>query len=187
MAEKMDQWSQEASQEEATRAKLANNSALHSTGDAMEIDNEADYVYDTYYRQAVSSAEVPDKGVSFGQLIIDEDQEDLWETYLDGDDSDDKEFGTDEEDSNAEDYYGADYPEDEVASDDEYDRDVYQYRRNADDLEEFDIHERDTYEIDNDAALVRSDDEDDGDAKLNDARAWKRDFGKIVRGDRMVL
>ena len=100
MAEKMDQWSQEASQEEATRAKLANNSALHSTGDAMEIDNEADYVYDTYYRQAVSSAEVPDKGVSFGQLIIDEDQEDLWETYLDGDDSDDKEFETDEEDSN---------------------------------------------------------------------------------------
>lgn len=86
----------------------------------------------------------------------------------------------------AEDYYGADYPEDEVASDDEYDRDIYQFRKNADDLEEFDIHERETYEIDDE--LVRSDDEgDDGDEKLMEARAWKRDFGKTVRGDDMVL
>ncbi len=38
----------------------------------------------------------------------------------------------------AENYYTADYPDDEVASDDEYDRDAYHFRtENASDLEEF--------------------------------------------------
>jgi hypothetical protein len=90
--------------------------------------------------------------------------------------------------STAEDYYGADYPEDEVASDDENDRDIYQYRKNADDLEEFDVEERETYEVDDDAALVRSDDEGNGgDAELLDARAWRTEYGKVVRGEDMVL
>lgn len=39
----------------------------------------------------------------------------------------------------AENYYTHDYPEDEVASDDEFDRDAYHYQTgNASDLEEFD-------------------------------------------------
>lgn len=47
----------------------------------------------------------------------------------------------------AEDYYTADYPDDEVASDDEYGRDPYHYRTgNASDLEEFD--EDDAYVVD---------------------------------------
>ena len=103
MAQKMDQWSQETSQqeqEEAATNRAAATQATMASGDAMEIDNEADYVYDTYYRQAVAAGEMPDKGISFGHLIIDEDQEDLWETYLDGNESDDKEFDTDDEDSN---------------------------------------------------------------------------------------
>jgi hypothetical protein len=86
----------------------------------------------------------------------------------------------------AEDYYGADYPEDEVVSDDEYDRDAYQFRRNADDLEEFDITERDTYEVDDDDDIARSDNED-ADDKLSAARAWRTDYGKKVRGEDMVL
>lgn len=46
----------------------------------------------------------------------------------------------------AEDYYTADYPDDEVASDDEYGRDPYHYRNgNASDLEEFD---EDAYAVD---------------------------------------
>ena len=40
--------------------------------------------------------------------------------------------------SAAEDYYGADYPEDEVASDDERDVGAYKYRQGASDDEEFD-------------------------------------------------
>lgn len=38
----------------------------------------------------------------------------------------------------AEDFYGNDYPEDEVDSDDEYGRGAYQYRSHASDEEEFD-------------------------------------------------
>lgn len=42
----------------------------------------------------------------------------------------------------AENYYTADYPDDEVDSDDEYDRMAYHYRTgNASDLEEFDERE----------------------------------------------
>ena len=37
----------------------------------------------------------------------------------------------------AEDYYGNDYPEDEVDSDDEFGRDVYKYRNDASDAEDF--------------------------------------------------
>lgn len=40
----------------------------------------------------------------------------------------------------AEDYYGADYPEDEVDADDEFDRNAYKYRTgNASDEEEYDL------------------------------------------------
>lgn len=39
----------------------------------------------------------------------------------------------------AEDYYGNDYPEDEVASDDEFDAGAYNYRHNASDGEEYDL------------------------------------------------
>ncbi len=39
----------------------------------------------------------------------------------------------------AEDYYGADYPEDEVDEDDEYDVNAYKYRKNASDDEEWDV------------------------------------------------
>ena len=38
----------------------------------------------------------------------------------------------------AEDYYGADYPEDEVDEDDEFGVDVYKYRKDASDDEEWD-------------------------------------------------
>jgi len=36
----------------------------------------------------------------------------------------------------AEDYYAADYPEDEMASDDEYGRNAHQYRQDASDRED---------------------------------------------------
>jgi hypothetical protein len=39
----------------------------------------------------------------------------------------------------AEDYYGADYPEDEVDDDDEYDRGVYKYQNGASEDEEWDL------------------------------------------------
>ena len=46
-------------------------------------------------------------------MIADEDQE-AWEAYLlETEDEEGRDVGSDDEDSNAEDYYGADYPEDE--------------------------------------------------------------------------
>ena len=60
----------------------------------------------------------------------------------------------------AEDYYGNDYPEDEVDFDDEFDRDAYKYRNDASDEEEFD----EDYD-------GRSDDEHPRD------RLWKRSSG----------
>lgn len=61
----------------------------------------------------------------------------------------------------AEDYYAADYPEDEVASDDEYGRDDYHYRTgNASDMEEFDgVGEADDNYDDDDDDMAQSDDE----------------------------
>jgi hypothetical protein len=102
MADKLDQWSQETSQHEARQTVQRTTTAAGLQGvDAMDVDNEADYVYDTYYRQALTLAtEIPDQGISIGHLVIDEEHEDLWETYLDGEDSDEKEFETDDEDSN---------------------------------------------------------------------------------------
>jgi hypothetical protein len=100
MAQRMDLWSQETSQEEKQKTSQVTADTTTPDADAMDIDNEVDYVYDTYYRHMVAEGDMPDKGISFGQLVIDEDQEDLWETYLDGNESDDKEFETDDEDSN---------------------------------------------------------------------------------------
>lgn len=58
----------------------------------------------------------------------------------------------------AENYYTADYPEDEVDSDDEYGRHPYEYRnRNASDEEEFD---NDNYD-DADHDMVMEGDDDD--------------------------
>ncbi len=69
--------------------------------------------------------------------------------------------------SKAENHYTADYPDEEVASDDEFDRNAYNYRTgNASDLEEYD--ELD----DNDVAL--SDDEGDSTRYPWKAKSWMK-------------
>lgn len=58
----------------------------------------------------------------------------------------------------AEDHYTADYPEDEVDSDDEYGRHAYYFRnRNASDEEEFD---NDLYSDSSDEMIMEGDDDD---------------------------
>lgn len=64
----------------------------------------------------------------------------------------------------AENYYTADYPEDEVESDDEYGRHPYGYRNgNASDDEEFD---NDMYDDTDDEMIVEGDGEDASMARL---------------------
>ncbi|KAF2714736.1 hypothetical protein K504DRAFT_366358 [Pleomassaria siparia CBS 279.74] len=110
--------------------------------DAMEIDTD-EYVYDTYVREMVfpdANGKMPEPQGTIGFIVIAEEDEEWWN----GDDESDREFDTDDEDENAEDYYGNDYPEDELSEDDEYGRDPYQYRK--DDDEEYDLGDDDGIE-----------------------------------------
>jgi hypothetical protein len=69
--------------------------------DMTDRDADGDYVYDTYIRHPVSPNTTIDPTVAVGHLVISEEDEELWQTYID-DDADDKEFDTDDEDSNGE-------------------------------------------------------------------------------------
>lgn len=102
-----------------------------------------DFIYETYIRMPTESTienQLTLHGDNFGVLVINEEDEDLWEGYMESED--DSEW--DSEDSNgtkaavlrllletdtlaAEDNPANDYPEDEVSSDDEYDRNAYRY------------------------------------------------------------
>lgn len=145
-------------------------------GDAMDIDTD-EYVYDTYVREPLlpdANGQIPEPTTlgTVGFLVIGEDDEDWWN----GDDESDKEFDTDDEDENAEDYYANDYPEDELSEDDEFDRNLYQkkYRHGSDD-EEFDLND------DGDDDVIGSDeDEDDLHFKMTVPKAQKPGYWGAV-------
>lgn len=109
----------------------------------LDVDDEADYVVEKYVlapssdEAAVQAHDLIDKG-NVGYLVIPAEDESLWNSYLEEESSDEDEDSADA-DSNAEDFYAADYPEDELASDDEFDRGAYRYRGVvAEDDEEWD-------------------------------------------------
>ncbi|EKD17611.1 hypothetical protein MBM_04472 [Drepanopeziza brunnea f. sp. 'multigermtubi' MB_m1] len=100
----------------------------------VDMDDDAEYIIDTYVRVP---AEAMESGKSIGLLIL-ESQPDIEDFYGGEDDSSEEEDDGDE-DENAENHYTADYPDEEVDSDDEYGRNAYNYRtHNASDLEEYD-------------------------------------------------
>lgn len=106
--------------------------------------DEDDYVTETYVRipghEAAKAQAAAEGGASLvpatiGLLVFDNEPDLEFFYGVEEDSEDDFE---DDEDENAENYYAHDYPEDEVSSDDEFDRDAYHYRNgNASDLEEF--------------------------------------------------
>jgi hypothetical protein len=133
------------------------------------MDSDSEYVYDTYVLAPVPqpsnsnpiSADLPVETptpTNIGYLIITEADAPLWETYmhdLEGSDSE----PTDEDDENAEDYYGADYPSDELATDDEFDRGgaAYGYRaRRGSNDEQYNLNDAD----DDEDEITWSDEED---------------------------
>jgi hypothetical protein len=125
----------------------------HDT-DAMDID---DYVIDTYVREVVlpdADGKIPEPQGTVGIIVLNEEDEEFWN----GQDDSDREFATDDEDENAEEYYANDYPEDEMSSDDEFDRNLYKpnYRKGSDD-EEYDLNAS----SDDDVAVRSDGDEDD--------------------------
>ncbi|KAF2420313.1 hypothetical protein EJ08DRAFT_738662 [Tothia fuscella] len=159
---RMSAWAEETEREEngvvPTPSKpLPQQPVIRGSDEDMDmddVDDDGDYVYDTYQRHFISanSPASVDEMASIGHLVITEEDQELWQTYID--DDEDEKFDTDDEDSNAEDYYGADYPEDEVDDDDEFDRNAYKYRnKGASDEEEWD--ENDDIALSDDEDNVR--------------------------------
>lgn len=97
-----------------------------------EEEDEGDYVIDTYIRVAADTITTEATPDQVGLLVLD-NEPDI--DYFYGEESDSEEEFEDDEDENAENYYTADYPDDEVASGDEFDRDAYLYQKG---ISEFD-------------------------------------------------
>ena len=108
--------------------------------DMADAEDE-DYIYDTYVLAPVEESAAVDEPTKsngdIGYLILTEDDQSIWEAYIEDETVETE--SSDDDDENAEGHYGADYPEDELGSDDEFDRNAYGYRRNGDsDNEEWD-------------------------------------------------
>ncbi|KAH7170495.1 hypothetical protein EDB81DRAFT_167473 [Dactylonectria macrodidyma] len=124
--------------------------------DISDLEDDDDWVIDEYVRIPAHAMNVDVAPTDVGLLVLDGKDDNTLFFGPERDDDDDPD--EDDEDENAENHYTADYPEDEVASDDEYGRQPYGYRNgNASDDEEFD----NTYfEESDDEMLVEGADED---------------------------
>jgi hypothetical protein len=145
--------------EEDSLAKSNKNKLATSerrTPEIIDADMEMDdiYVYETYLRVPRNelSGNYDGKTDSIGMLVIEEQDEELWQTFAE--DEEDSEWDEEDGDSNgmsiasietrpltftAEDNPRNDYPEDEVSSDDEHGHGAYNYRHGASDEEEYDL------------------------------------------------
>lgn len=138
---------------------------MSNTGTPTELSDEdgddEDWIIEEYVRVPANYMAVDVNPSDIGVLVLEGDEDTMlfYGTLNDDDD----ELAEDEEDENAENHYTADYPEDEVASDDEYGRNPYSYRTyNASDDEEFDENDFDDEEeiamegdLDDDARMAR--------------------------------
>ncbi|KAJ8068043.1 hypothetical protein OCU04_003619 [Sclerotinia nivalis] len=111
-----------------------------------DMDTDTEYIIETYHRVPAEDIDNEDNKINFGILVLDA-QSDIDEFYQEWDTDEEVEDEA-EEDENDENYYTADYPDAEVDSDDEYNRNAYAYRTgNASDLEEFDEDDSDEDEM----------------------------------------
>ncbi|KAM0346875.1 hypothetical protein ACHAPU_005215 [Fusarium lateritium] len=136
-------------------------------GDVSDMEDDDDWVIEEYVRIPAHAMKIDVAPTDVGVLVLDGKEES--NLFFGPERDEDEDFDFDDEDENgkkankanlsAENYYTADYPEDEVESDDEYGRHAYGYRNgNASDDEEFD--NIDFNESDNDMVLDGNDDED---------------------------
>ncbi|WPH02954.1 Hypothetical protein R9X50_00582600 [Acrodontium crateriforme] len=140
------------------RAAAAPQPRIRDEDIEMEDENGA-YVYDTYILAGIPTGGIGESPIpgaggqagDVGYVIITEEDQEIWEHYIE-DEPSDKDWDTDEDDENAEGYYGADYPEDELASDDEHGREIYRYRHHGGSDDE---------EWDEDTGAYSDDDEND--------------------------
>ncbi|OAQ89084.1 transcription factor Iwr1 [Purpureocillium lilacinum] len=143
-----------------------------SDDDAEEDDD--DWVIEEYVRvpALTISMDVPATDIGVLDLADDEDSALLFGPLPEDDDDADEE----DEDENAENHYTADYPEDEVDSDDEFGRHAYLYRNtNASDEEEFDnAHYSDGDDDDDEDIRLKGNDDDDDDVRMARIRAYMK-------------
>lgn len=145
--------------------------------DVSDIEDEDDWVIEEYVRIPAHAMHVNVEPTDVGLLVLDGEEES--NLFFGPERDEDEDFDEDDEDENgtflysrfpccfetrltdlpAENYYTADYPEDEVASDDEFDRLAYNYQNgNASDNEEYDDREFEEGG-DNDMVLEGADEE----------------------------
>jgi hypothetical protein len=160
--------------------------------DIIDENTDDEWVYETYVRHVdpipavdLSASQldiamsdplsgIASGGKSFGILVIDDEDEERWKAFGDDEGSSDESVASDDEDENAEDYYGNDYPEDELQSDDEYDRGAYTYRKGASDDEEWDA------TGDGDAGIWSDDDEGTGVPEWR--KGWSKKQQSMIAG-----
>ncbi|RCI17083.1 hypothetical protein L249_2123, partial [Ophiocordyceps polyrhachis-furcata BCC 54312] len=139
------------------------DSVMDDAGD--DDDDDDDWIMEEYVRIPADSVAIDVLPSDIGVLVLGDDDGDL---FFFGSQDDDEEEAEDDEDENAENHYAADYPEDEVESDDEYNIRPYNYRVSAvSDDEEFD------QEGCSDDDL-RLDSDDDDEAKMERIRAYMK-------------
>ncbi|KJK77622.1 hypothetical protein H634G_07361 [Metarhizium anisopliae BRIP 53293] len=132
-----------------------------TVSDLSDEGDDDDWVIEEYVRIPANSVALDAGPADVGILVLEDEEESLlfFGSALDEDD----ELGEDDEDENAENYYTADYPEDEVDSDDEYGRDAYLYRHgNNSDEEEYD----NAYYEEQDEMILEGGIDDDDDARM---------------------
>ncbi|KAK3944671.1 hypothetical protein QBC46DRAFT_373994 [Diplogelasinospora grovesii] len=120
-------------QEKATPITNEDDSWMMDVDEPM-TDDDGDYVLETYER--VPASRLNEQAVEphrVGLLVFDTEPDRVDFFYGDEGDSEDELF-EDEDDENAENYYAADYPDEDLDWDDEFDHNPYQFRT---DLEEF--------------------------------------------------
>ncbi|KAG8665916.1 hypothetical protein FPOAC2_11002 [Fusarium poae] len=123
-----------------------------------DMEDDDDWVIEEYVRIPAHAMTVNVAPTDVGVLVLDGKEES--NLFFGPERDEDEELDEDDEDENAENYYTADYPEEEVDSDDEYGRHAYGYRNgNASDDEEFDNIYYDD-ENNDDMVLDGDDDED---------------------------
>ncbi|KAF7563788.1 hypothetical protein G7046_g329 [Stylonectria norvegica] len=135
-------------------------------------DDEDDWVIEEYVRipAHAMTSDVAPADVGLLVLVTEGDNNLFFGPEHDSDDDLDE----DGEDENAENYYTADYPEDEVESDDEFGRQAYGYRNgNASDDEEFD---EDDLEAPDDKMVLEGDDDDATMARIKEYMKRSRAF-----------
>lgn len=130
--------------------------------DMSDEDGEEgeDWIIEEYIRVPANYMAIDVSPSDIGVLVLEGEEDTM--LFYGAQNDDDDELGEDDEDENAENHYTADYPEDEVASDDEYGRNPYWFRnKNASDDEEFDEDEYDSddmateADLDDDARMAR--------------------------------